>query len=114
MQRDPRVFLEDVRLAAADIAEFTRGRSADDFNSDELLRAAVERKFIIIGEALSRLAKLDSQWAAEIMDFGKIVGFRNILVHGYEMIDNQVVWQTIQTHLPVLLKQVEQLADSLK
>ena len=104
---------EDVRLAAEDIAAFTRGRSGDDYKSDEYLRAAVERKFIVIGEALSRLEKIDSQWVGKITEFRKIVGFRNILVHGYEMIDDQIVWQTIASHLPTLRSEVERLAASL-
>jgi uncharacterized protein with HEPN domain len=74
-----------------------------------MLRAAVERQFILIGEALSRLEKLDPPLAAQIADFRKIIGFRNVLVHGYEAIDDQIVWSTIQQHLPVLRQQVESL-----
>ena len=90
MLRDPKVLLEDIRLAAADVEEFTRGRTLDDFKTNELLRSAVERKFIVIGEALVRLEKLDAEWANKLMDFRKIVGFRNVLVHGYEMIDDAI------------------------
>jgi len=45
MLRDPKVLLEDIRLAATDIESFTRDRSPQDYKSDEILRAAVERKF---------------------------------------------------------------------
>jgi uncharacterized protein with HEPN domain len=113
MLRDPKVLLEDIRLAVADIEEFTRDRSEDDYTSNEFLRAAVERKFIVIGEAMTRLERLDMQWANKITDFRRIVGFRNILVHGYEVIDDKIVWQTIRTHLPVLRSEVDQLAAAL-
>jgi uncharacterized protein with HEPN domain len=46
------------------------------------------------------------------MDYRKIIGFRNVLVHGYEMIDDQIVWQTFQQHLPILKHQVENLLAS--
>lgn len=107
------MLLEDIRLAATDIEGFTRGRSAQEYQSDELLRAAVERKFIIIGEALTRLEKLDPLWASKISDFRKIVGFRNVLVHGYEAIDDQIVWATVQIHVPVLRQEVQALVTQL-
>jgi uncharacterized protein with HEPN domain len=113
MPHDPKVLLEDVRLAVHDIQEFTRGRSLSDYQGDRLLRAGVERLFIIIGEALTRLDKLDANLAARITDHRKIIGFRNVLVHGYEVIDDQVVWQAIQAHLPILRQEVECLLAGL-
>ena len=103
------MLLEDVRHAAQQIQSFAAGRSLADYQKDELLRAGIERFFIIIGEALSRLEKVDPSLLNQIADHRKIIGFRNVLVHGYEVIDDQVVWQTIQNHLPVLKDQVEKL-----
>jgi uncharacterized protein with HEPN domain len=45
----------------------------------------------------------------QITDFRRIIGFRNVLVHGYETIDDQIVWQMIQQHLPILKDQIEKL-----
>lgn len=59
MPHEPRVLLEDVRLAAQDIEQFTAGKSLADYQSDRLLRAGVERLYIIIGEALTRLERTD-------------------------------------------------------
>jgi uncharacterized protein with HEPN domain len=73
------------------------------------LRAAVERWFIVIGEALGRLERIDPEVAHQITDYRKIIGFRNVLVHGYDAIDDQIVWQTIQQYLPVLKGEVDQL-----
>jgi uncharacterized protein with HEPN domain len=44
-----------------------------------------------------------------ISEYRKIIGFRNVLVHGYDAIDDQIVWDTIQQHLPVLKQEVEEL-----
>jgi uncharacterized protein with HEPN domain len=53
MARDPRVFLWDARKAAETIIIFTRGKRFEDYQADAMLRAAVERQFEIIGEALA-------------------------------------------------------------
>lgn len=107
MPHKPPMLLEDVRHAAQRIQVFTAGRGLADYESDDLLRNAVERLFITIGEALSRLEKIDAGLANQITDYRKIIAFRNVLVHGYEAIDHQIVWQTIQQHLPVLQRQAE-------
>jgi uncharacterized protein with HEPN domain len=101
--------LEDVRRTVELIQQFSAGRSLADYVAEPLLRSAVERQFIVIGEALSRLEKLDAAITHQITDFRNIIGFRNVLVHGYEVIDDQIVWKTVQDHLPILKQQVESL-----
>jgi uncharacterized protein with HEPN domain len=80
----------------------TRGKSFADFDSDLVLRSAVERQFEILGEALNRLARLDAALAARIPDLRLIVAFRNILIHGYASIDRARVWRAVQYDLPPL------------
>jgi uncharacterized protein with HEPN domain len=109
MPHDPAVLLEDIRHAAQLILDATSTRSLSDYGTDELLRAAAERLFTIIGEALTRLERIDMSLADQISDRRKIIGFRNVLVHGYEAIDHEVVWKTIKEHLPILKQQVETL-----
>lgn len=87
MQRDPRAFLWDVREAALAIQSFTAGMDAAGYAGNELVQAAVERKFEVIGEALNQLAKLDATIAARIPDFPQIVAFRNQLIHGYATVN---------------------------
>lgn len=112
MPHSAAVVLEDIRHAAQRIWEVTTNRRQDDYSTDDFLRAAVERWFIVIGEALSRLEKIDPPAAQQISEYRKIIGFRNVLVHGYDAIDDGVVWQTIQRHLPVLKTEVEGLLAS--
>lgn len=111
MQRDPRKFLWDAREAASDIAEFTRGKTFADYMRDRMLRSAVERQFEIVGEALSQLAKLDPAMARSIPDLARIVAFRNILIHGYAMVDNETVWRVVQENLPELRAGLTVLLD---
>lgn len=74
-----------------------------------MLRSAVERQFEIIGEALSQLTKIAPQLAAQIPDLPRIVAFRNILIHGYAVVDNEIVWRAAQENLPELAANLQKL-----
>jgi uncharacterized protein with HEPN domain len=113
MPHDPRKSLEDMRRAAAFIMSITAGRTLDGYRTDEMLRSAVERKFEIIGEALNRLDKIDPAVAGQIPQQRQIISFRNVLIHGYDIVDEAVVWQIVQVDLPILKQTVEQLLASL-
>jgi len=111
--RDAAKYLWDARRAANRIARFTAGRSFDDYLGDEMLRAAVERQFEIIGEALMGLRRVDPMLAATVPDLSRIVAFRNVLIHGYATVDDQLVWGAVQGALPELLTVLTQmLADA--
>jgi uncharacterized protein with HEPN domain len=62
----------------------------------------VERQFEIVGEALNQLSKVDPDAAARVPDLARIVAFRNILIHGYAVVDNELVWQVLVDRLPSL------------
>ncbi len=109
MRRDPKSLLWDARDAATAIAVMTAGKSFADFDSDLVLRSAVERQFEILGEALGQLARLDPMLAARIPDLRQIVAFRNVLIHGYALIDRARVWRAVQDDLPVLRATVDDL-----
>jgi uncharacterized protein with HEPN domain len=113
MPHNAQTLLEDVRQAAQFIQDFTTGRSLPEYSTDAMLRAAVEREFIIIGEALGRLEKLDATLAVQITAYRQVIGFRNVLVHRYGVIDDSIVWQAIQDDLPVLKQQAEALLTAL-
>lgn len=101
--------LEDVRDAAAFVIAVTAGKTLDDFQADRLLRQAVERNFEIIGEAVGRLTKDDPATANRIGEHRQIIAFRNLLIHGYDVIDHAKVWQVIQNDLPNLERRVAEL-----
>ena len=102
-------YLYDVREACLRIREFTEGKTVDAYLADPLLRSAVERQFEIIGEALRQLLKMDPSLASSISDCKKVIAFRNILIHGYAEIDDEVVWGIVEKNLPLLTKEIGDL-----
>ena len=109
MQPKTPKLLDDVRDAAAFIWQVTDGKTLEAYGADRLLRQAVERNFEIIGEAISRLARVDPDIAARIGDHPQIIAFRNVLIHGYDLINDAQVWQVITHDLPRLEQQVSEL-----
>jgi uncharacterized protein with HEPN domain len=113
MPHDSRKLLEDIQNAGTAIQSFLQGVDLARYATDELLRAGVERKFTIIGEALSRLLLADAALTARITDYRRIIDFRHVLVHGYSKVDDQIVWAAAQHYLPILLAEVAQLGRGL-
>ncbi len=109
MQPEAPKLLEDVRDAAAFIRAVTTGKTLDDYLADRLLRQGVERNFELIGEALNRLGKRDSATLRRIPDHAQIIAFRNVLIHGYDAIDDHRVWDALEGSVPNLLRTVEVL-----
>ena len=101
--------LFDMTNATERIARFASGKVYDDYVADDLLRSAIERQFEIIGEAMTRLLKLDPNTAAKITDHRKIAGFRNALIHGYDHIDDKISWGVVTTKLPLLQQELHAL-----
>ena len=109
MQPKTPKLLDDIRDAAVFIRQVTGGKTLDAYRADRLLRQAVERNFEIIGEAVSRLARADAATAARIGDHPQIIAFRNVLIHGYDLIDDAQVWQVITRDIPRLAEQANEL-----
>ena len=109
MQQRERDSLHDVLDGGNAILEFTRGATLEQYSDNLLLRSAVERQFMIVGEAFVRLREIDEVWLERIPDARRIIGFRNVLVHGYDTIADDRVWDAIQTNIPKLLQDVDSL-----
>ena len=101
--------LHDVIQAGRAIRKFIAGRSFEDYADDELLRSAVERKFEIMGEGLNRIGREEPELLAQIRDHRDIISFRNILVHGYDAIDDRIVWGVVEEDLDGLIEDVDKL-----
>lgn len=105
-------FLWDARRTAERITRFTAGRSFDDYLDDDMLRAAVERQFEIIGEAFAGLQRTDAAAAAQVPDLRQIISFRNVLIRGYATVNDRIVWDAVQDDLPNLLAALARLLDA--
>ena len=114
MERDPKSFLWDARESADTILLFVAGVLEEQYLANVMLQAAVERHFVIIGEALGRLAKISPELSLRIPDLARAVAFRNVLVHGYEIVKPQTVWLIIQEDLPKLRNAVDLLLAELE
>jgi uncharacterized protein with HEPN domain len=96
--------LNDVVFNVEELLGFVAGMTYDDYRHDRKTQAAVERKFEIIGEALNRLSRLDAELLSQIRNYRSIISFRNILAHGYDGIEDRIVWGIIETDLEQLLQ----------
>lgn len=96
----------------AKFQSFVSNRNFGDYQSDSMLRAAVERKLEIIGEALSQALRYFPDLANNISDCAKILAFRNRLIHGYSVVSNEVVWEVVVSDIPKLQAEVQKLLQS--
>lgn len=100
--------LTDLQLAVTEIDGFTRSKSLDDYLEDRMLQLALEREFEIIGEALNRLERIDEdRLATHIPEYRRIIGFRNIIAHGYDVIDDATLWDLATNRIPEFKEQIE-------
>jgi uncharacterized protein with HEPN domain len=109
MEDDLLKYLYDSKEAAAAILRFVHDKTVDDYARDELLRSGVERKFEMIGEALNRVSRDNPTVRDKIREHRHIVSFRTILAHGYDSMENRIVWGIIEEDLGKLLEDVQRL-----
>lgn len=111
-QRDPGVYLEDIEHYAAAAIRFAGDYDQEQYLADEKTRAAVERVLEICGEALRQLHAVAPEIAGRIPHAREIVGFRNILAHGYAQLDHAKVFAVVSTDAPKLLTAVRGILAS--
>jgi uncharacterized protein with HEPN domain len=98
--------LEDAAEACTKIADFTRDQTFEEFLCSDLLRSAVERQLEIIGEALGMASREDPSVEDHIPEIPRIVALRNRLIHGYDSVDPELVWDLVKTKTPSLVEQL--------
>lgn len=103
-------YLYDIRESIDSITDFLgERRDFNDYKSNKLLRRAVERELEIIGEATNRILKLDPNIA--ISEARRIVDLRNWVIHGYDRVDDVIIWGILSRDIPKLEYQVKKLID---
>ena len=113
LNEEARERLWDIAAAGRKILNWIGKLSVNELRASPILRAAIEREFIIVGEALRQALQEDSGVTAAITGTSKIVGFRNVLVHNYSSINVDEVWAIIQNDLPLLLAECRSLLGEL-
>lgn len=111
MNSKSRRWLEDILFSADFIAKVTSAKTLAQYESDIILKSAIERHFEIIGEAMVRIARHDAAIIGRISDARKIIDFRNALIHGYDSIEDAAVWNIIQYKVPELIIEINALLD---
>lgn len=107
MQPETRKYLYDICQACEILLDFIQDKSLQDYNADLLLRSGVERQLMIIGEALNQAYKLDSALPESISNIREIINLRNVIVHGYAIVENETIWGIIEDDLPRLYNEVQ-------
>jgi uncharacterized protein with HEPN domain len=111
MNNETKKRLLDAQEACRAIQEFTAGSNLASYTADSMRRAAVERKFEILGEALSHAEESAPELAERIPEIRRIIGMRNRIIHGYDAVDDEIIWDTVQGKIPSLLEQLSTLLN---
>ena len=118
MSEDHRLpdYLDDMQQAATDACSFVEGLAKDDFLADKRTQQAVIMSLIIIGEAVTKVMDGYAEFvqAHTQVPWRNMRGMRNRIAHGYFDINLDVVWDTVQTALPELLKQLPVVRQDAK
>ncbi len=108
MQRKIQKYIFDIKESIESIADFLGSDCTfDHYTTNKLLRRAVERELEIIGEATNRILKLDPD--INITDSRRIVDLRNWVIHGYEQVDDVIIWGIIKKDIPKFYHQIKKL-----
>ncbi len=111
-KRDSKLLLEDILVATDKIKVYTQGLAFDQFIDDSKTVDAVIRNFEIIGEAANRLSD-DFKITYSNVNWFRIRGFRNRIVHDYMGIDYQIVWNIIENDLDRLVLDIKDISERL-
>lgn len=107
-ERTDAALLFDMASAAEAVVRFLAGKTRESYGCDEILRAAVERKIEVIGEAARGISRALRVHQPHI-PWDKIAGTRHVLAHDYDQVDDDIVWRIATIYVPELLGQITPL-----
>lgn len=110
-KREPKLLISDILESAYKILDYTAGLSFEEFTKDNKTVDAVVRNFEIIGEAANRLPEEFKDRFPEI-DWHRVRGFRNRIVHDYFGIDYSIVWVIKEIFLPQMIEQLNTISET--
>ena len=110
MHTDTKKYLYDIQESIISIEKYLgEKRIFSIYQNNKMLRRAIEREFEIIGEAMNKLDKVEPD--TPITSKKRIISMRNKVIHGYDKIDDEIVWGTIIRHLPILKEEINKLLE---
>jgi len=101
--------LLDAAQAIDAIERFTIGETFETYLNSELLQAAVERKFEILGEALKKACEEDPSLSDTIPDLRAVISMRNRIIHAYDAVDQWILWDAIHEDITQLKQHLDAL-----
>ncbi len=110
MSREYNLYLRDILEAIGKIGRYTRGMDYEEFLASDLVQDGVIRNLMVIGEAV-KLIPEPLKCEYDDISWRKIAGMRDILIHAYFGIHNEIVWDVVQNKIPELQTAVRQMLD---
>lgn len=108
--RDDVIYLKDMLDHAREALDMIRGKEIEDLGRERMLELALTRLVEIIGEAAGRVSQEERDKHPEI-PWHEVIGMRNRLAHGYDSVDLNVLWDTVELDLPPLIAQLEKILE---
>jgi len=105
MSRNFELYLEDILDAIRKVEKYTEDLKYDDFLKDELVIDGVIKNLLVIGEAVKNLSP-ELKGTYSKVEWKKIAGLRDVLIHSYYNLDAQILWQIINQKIPELKKAI--------
>ncbi len=108
---DDAVSLRHMLDYAREATKLVRGKTREDLANERVLQLAVTRLVEVVGEGASRVSK-QGQLLYPAIAWPEIVGMRNRLIHGYDVLDWDLLWDTVCDDLPPLIAELERIVES--
>ncbi|MCK7521108.1 MAG: DUF86 domain-containing protein [Ignavibacteriales bacterium] len=106
-------YIRDMIDASERILQKTQNITLNEFDKDDTLSLAIERLFEILGEAANRIPKVLQEKYPNI-NWSGIIGMRNIIIHAYDKVDSEQIWETIQVDLPGLKDDLKKMLEEIE
>ena len=113
MRRDARLYLDDILTSCQAIETYTQGLTFENFSQSSVTKEAVLWNLQIIGEAVKSIPP-EVLGKAKGIPWSEIKGFRDVIVHGYFSVDEEILWDVVTTKIGPLKQAAQSLLDSLE